>query len=52
MMMSTPLAFDIVESSTRIMVNGDDDQSGLLQRSTKGTPELVVRLRNSKAMLH
>jgi len=44
-MMSTPLAFDIVENSMR---NGGQRryQSGLLQRSTKGTPELVTRLRH------
>jgi len=49
MMMSVHFAFDIVESSMRIMVDGDDISCGLLQRSTKGTPELVIRLRDSKA---
>jgi len=50
--MSTPFAFDIVESSMRLILDGDDNQSGLLQRFTKGTPELVIRLRDSKAWLH
>jgi len=45
MIMRTPFAFDIVENSMRIMVDDDDaHQSGLPQRSTKGTPELVIRL--------
>jgi len=43
-MMSTPFAFDILENSMRIMVDDDDIRMVLFQRSTKGTPELVIRL--------
>jgi len=39
MMMSTPFAFDIVENSMRIMVDGDDIRVAFsFKRSTIGNP--------------
>jgi len=52
MMMSSPYAFDYVESSMRIMVDGDDIRLWPSLKIYKGTPELVIRLRDSKAWLH
>jgi len=52
MMMSTPFAFDIVESSMRMMVDDDDIRVAFSPKISKRTPELVIRLGDSKTWLH
>jgi len=41
---STPFAFDTVENSMRITVDGNDIRVAFSLKNTKGTPELVIRL--------